>query len=375
MPPPQSGSRAAARLRRAGGRDLLERRGARPADRSGTFDLGYAPNDRQALRQALRAQGFSRRSSWSPPVWSSRADDGDEPYALLPPPADLPDRRRARPRWSASAGASRSARRAPSTSTPPRPSSSTRASCSTICTALPRQPGSAPNEEIVLAEGYMDVVALARAGLEHTVAPLGTAVTERQLGLLYGLSKAPIVCLDGDRAGLGAALRAAERALPLMQGGRSLRFALLPEGEDPDSYLGRHGAAALGRCWRGRRPCRRRCGGWRGRAAVRRRPRLRQPLPAVARPRPPRRRPRPAGGSLWDQFRSPLLRRTLAAAAPPGVWIARPSTGLAPSAWEGVGAARALRPASTRQENSREARLLAPVLHDPGLATSAARTN
>ena len=100
--------------------------------------------------------------------------------------------------------------------------------------------------EIVLAEGYMDVIALAQAGFEHAVAPLGTAVTERQLQGLWRLAPAPIVCLDGDRAGLAAAMRAAERALPLMRGERSLRFAVLPDGEDPDSYLRRHGAAAIG---------------------------------------------------------------------------------------------------------------------------------
>ena len=75
--------------------------------------------------------------------------------------------------------------------------------------------------------------------------PLGTAVTERQLASLWRMAEAPVVCLDGDRAGLAAAMRAAERALPVMRGGQTLRFAILPDGEDPDSYLRRHGAEAL----------------------------------------------------------------------------------------------------------------------------------
>ena len=74
---------------------------------------------------------------------------------------------------------------------------------------------------------------------------LGTAVTERQLAILWRMAEAPVVCLDGDRAGLAAAMRAAERALPVMRGGQTLRFAILPDGEDPDSYLRRHGAEAL----------------------------------------------------------------------------------------------------------------------------------
>lgn len=98
---------------------------------------------------------------------------------------------------------------------------------------------------VIVAEGYMDVIAFARAGLDHAVAPLGTALTEEQLALLWRLAAEPVLCLDGDAAGRRAAARAAERALPLLEPGRSLRFAFLPEGEDPDSLLARAGAPAL----------------------------------------------------------------------------------------------------------------------------------
>ena len=98
---------------------------------------------------------------------------------------------------------------------------------------------------VLAVEGYMDVIGLARAGIDHAVAPLGTAVTEEQLAELWRLADEPIVCLDGDAAGLRAAERAAERALPLIRPGRSLRFVLLPPGEDPDSLVQRQGAEAM----------------------------------------------------------------------------------------------------------------------------------
>ena len=98
---------------------------------------------------------------------------------------------------------------------------------------------------LVVAEGYMDVIALAQAGIAEAVAPLGTALTEEQLEALWRLVPEPILCFDGDAAGQRAAARAGERALPLLKAGRSLRFALLPAGEDPDSLLRRGGRAAL----------------------------------------------------------------------------------------------------------------------------------
>ena len=99
--------------------------------------------------------------------------------------------------------------------------------------------------ELLLVEGYMDVIALAQAGFQAAVAPLGTALTEDQIALAWRLAAEPVLCLDGDEAGRRAAARAAERALPLLQPGRSLRFALLPAGEDPDSLVRSRGQAAL----------------------------------------------------------------------------------------------------------------------------------
>ena len=97
---------------------------------------------------------------------------------------------------------------------------------------------------VIVTEGYMDVIALHRAGFNTAVAPLGTALTEVQLEELWKLAPEPVLCFDGDSAGERAALRAAERALPLLRPGLTLRFATLPAGEDPDTLvLPGHGVA------------------------------------------------------------------------------------------------------------------------------------
>jgi DNA primase len=98
---------------------------------------------------------------------------------------------------------------------------------------------------IILAEGYMDVIALVRAGFAHAVAPLGTAFTEDQLQMLWKSAPEPVLAFDGDEAGRKAALRAAHMALPHLVAGHSLRFAFLPSGEDPDTLIAKSGAGAM----------------------------------------------------------------------------------------------------------------------------------
>lgn len=98
---------------------------------------------------------------------------------------------------------------------------------------------------LIVAEGYMDVIALASAGFEAAVAPLGTAITENQLQMLWRIAPEPIIALDGDTAGLRAAMRLIDLALPLVEAGRSLRFAIMPAGKDPDDLLREQGAGAL----------------------------------------------------------------------------------------------------------------------------------
>ncbi|MFC4215904.1 DNA primase [Pseudophaeobacter arcticus] len=98
---------------------------------------------------------------------------------------------------------------------------------------------------LIVAEGYMDVIALSEAGFPSSVAPLGTAVTETQLQLMWRMADEPIIALDGDTAGLRAAMRVIDLALPLLQAGKSLRFAIMPDGQDPDDLIKSKGPEAV----------------------------------------------------------------------------------------------------------------------------------
>jgi DNA primase len=108
--------------------------------------------------------------------------------------------------------------------------------------------------EVIVVEGYIDVIAMTRAGYPQTVAPLGTALTGDQCALLWRMAEEPIVCLDGDRAGQKAAFRAIDTALPLIGAGKSLRFAILPEGQDPDDLARSGGASAIAAVLQSARP-------------------------------------------------------------------------------------------------------------------------
>ncbi len=109
----------------------------------------------------------------------------------------------------------------------------------------PAREAAGKGQPLIVAEGYMDVIALSEAGFAATVAPLGTAITEDQLRLLWRIAPEPIIALDGDTAGLRAAMRLIDIALPLLEAGQSLRFALMPEGMDPDDVLKSKGTSAM----------------------------------------------------------------------------------------------------------------------------------
>ncbi len=109
----------------------------------------------------------------------------------------------------------------------------------------PAREAAGKGHSLIVAEGYMDVIALNLAGFQASVAPLGTAVTEHQLQLLWRVSDEPIIALDGDKAGLRAALRVIDLALPLLEAGKSLRFAMMPDGKDPDDVLRAGGRGAM----------------------------------------------------------------------------------------------------------------------------------
>ena len=99
---------------------------------------------------------------------------------------------------------------------------------------------------IIAVEGYVDVIAMVTAGFPATVAPLGTALTEDQLALLWKMADEPVLCFDGDGAGLRAAYRAVDLAMPRLRPGKSLKFALLPQGQDPDDLARSGGREAVG---------------------------------------------------------------------------------------------------------------------------------
>ncbi|WP_417621616.1 DNA primase [Parasphingorhabdus sp.] len=106
-------------------------------------------------------------------------------------------------------------------------------------------PASRQTGRILVVEGYMDAIALAQAGFEDVVAPLGTALTEHQIERIWKMVEAPILCFDGDSAGQKAAMRAALRALPILRPSHSLNFISLPAGQDPDDLIRSDGAQAF----------------------------------------------------------------------------------------------------------------------------------
>ncbi|MDB9759756.1 DNA primase [Planktomarina sp.] len=109
----------------------------------------------------------------------------------------------------------------------------------------PAREATGKGEPLILAEGYMDVIALVEAGFGAAVAPLGTAISETQLQLMWRVSDEPIIALDGDTAGIRAAQRVMDLALPLLEAGKSLRFAVMPAGQDPDDLIRSGGPATM----------------------------------------------------------------------------------------------------------------------------------
>jgi DNA primase len=229
-------------------RDYLHKRGLDP-ETIRRFRLGWAPDDRRALRRALIPDfpepllveaGLLRQASGAVegereahdyfrdrvmfPIgdragrviaFGGRVLGDGQPKYLNSPETSLFAKGRVLYGWSAArAGAARSL-----------------PSGAAVMAGRVEQPG------IIVTEGYMDVIALHRAGFPTAVAPLGTALTEVQLEELWRLDPEPVLCFDGDDAGRRAAARALYRALPLLRAGQSLRFATLPSGEDPDSLI------------------------------------------------------------------------------------------------------------------------------------------
>ena len=226
--------------RAAEARAYLDRRGLAPATRE-RFEIGYAPDGRTALIEHLTAKGFELPRMIEAGL-VGRPEGGGTPY----------DRFRGRimfPIRDARGRAIAFGARALSDGQQPKylnsPETPLFDKGRSLYNVGPARAAAAKAGALLLVEGYMDVIALAQAGFEHAAAPLGTAVTEEQLALAWKITAEPTIALDGDAAGLRAGQRVVDLALPLLAAGKSLRFAILPAGQDPDDVLRAGGPKAL----------------------------------------------------------------------------------------------------------------------------------
>jgi DNA primase len=219
--------------------DYLKRRGLDEAT-IGRFRLGYAPGQSGALKVEMKRRGFEADVLISAGLLK-QPDDGRDPFEYFRDRVMFPIADR-RGRIVAFGGRILDDGQPKYLNSPDTPLF--RKGRLLYGYAQARE-SAHKSGEIAVVEGYMDVIALAQAGIEHAVAPLGTALTEDQIRELWRLAPEPIVCFDGDEAGRRAAARALERALPLLEPGKSLRFVELPQGEDPDSLVRQHGAKAF----------------------------------------------------------------------------------------------------------------------------------
>lgn len=221
-------------------RAYLARRGLSEATQD-RFEIGFAPDNRRAMTDALTAQGAALKSVIEAGL-AAEPDGGGTPYDRFRGRIIFPIRDQ-RGRCIGLGGRAMAAdARAKYLNSPETPLFDKGRS---LYNHGPARSAAGKGQPLIVAEGYMDVIALVDAGFEATVAPLGTAVTEDQLRLLWRMSDEPIIALDGDKAGLRAAMRLMDLALPLIEAGKSLRFCIMPEGQDPDDLIRAGGAMAM----------------------------------------------------------------------------------------------------------------------------------
>jgi DNA primase len=221
-------------------RGYLADRGLDPAMQL-KFRLGYAPGERFALKEHLGKEGVSTEDMVEAGLLVA-ADDIPVPYdrfrdRVMFPISDV--------RGRVIAFGGRALEKdvpAKYLNSPETPLFHKGGTLYNIANARAAAHKGAP---LVAVEGYVDVIAMVSAGYEATVAPLGTALTADQIALLWRMADEPTLCFDGDRAGRSAAYRAVDLALPLLKPGKSLKFASLPEGNDPDDLVRSGGRAAV----------------------------------------------------------------------------------------------------------------------------------
>ncbi|MEM8985671.1 MAG: DNA primase, partial [Pseudomonadota bacterium] len=231
-------------------REYLERRGVSQG-LIDTFGLGFAPNARGGLRDYLVNKGFSLDILVEAGLLI-RPDDGGQPYDRFRGRVMFPILGHKDAVIAFGGRALDKNARAKYLNSPETPLFHKGSVLYNYAAA--RRAAADADAPLIVCEGYMDVIALAGAGFRHAVAPLGTALTERQMALLWRVSDKPVLCFDGDRAGRGAAYRSIDRALPVLKPGKSLQFAFLPEGQDPDDLVRGEGAGAFAKVLKSSKP-------------------------------------------------------------------------------------------------------------------------
>jgi DNA primase len=221
-------------------RGYLFERGVSATSQS-RFRIGFAPDSRNGLKEHLAANGVSAQAMVDTGLVTSR--DGDPltydrfRNRVMFPITDF------RGRVIAFGG------RAMSPDVPAKylnsPETQLFSKRQTLYNGQTARAAARDGARVIVVEGYLDVIAAVSAGFEGTVAPLGTALTEEHVQLLWRMSDNPVLCFDGDKAGLKAAERAADLILPHLKPGKSVKIATLPEGQDPDDLIKSQGKAAF----------------------------------------------------------------------------------------------------------------------------------
>lgn len=221
-------------------RGYLFDRGVSPTSQT-RFRIGFAPESRNGLKEHLAANGVSAQSMLEAGLVTSR--DGDPltydrfRNRVMFPIMDF------RGRIIAFGG------RALSADVPAKylnsPETSLFSKRQTLYNGQSARAATRDGATVIVVEGYLDVIAAVAAGFEGTVAPLGTALTEEHLQLLWRMAEVPVLCFDGDKAGLKAAERAMDLVMPHLKPGRTVKIATLPEGQDPDDLIKGQGRAAF----------------------------------------------------------------------------------------------------------------------------------
>lgn len=221
-------------------RDYLARRGLKP-DALDRFGIGFAPDGWQVLWDHLTAKGVPEDLILGAGL-AKPSSTGKRPYDVFRNRIMFPIRD---PRGRCIAFGGRAMDPNDNAKYLNSPDTELFDKGRTLYNHGPAREAAGKGKPLIVAEGYMDVIALSEAGFTASVAALGTAVTDTHLQLLWRIAPEPIIALDGDRAGINAAMRVIDLALPLLEAGQSLRFAVMPEGKDPDDLIRASGAGAM----------------------------------------------------------------------------------------------------------------------------------